>query len=232
MIRVRQAEARGHASHGWLESYHSFSFGDYYDPEHMGISILRVINDDRVAPTGGFPTHGHRDMEIVSYVLSGVLEHKDSIGNGSVIGPGYVQRMSAGTGVRHSEYNPSDTDEVHFLQIWLMPNREGVAPGYEQRRFDPEERRGRLRLLVSPDGRFDSIPANQDGLLYGTLLSPGETVDYTPPAGRQTYVHVATGSVSVNGEVLKAGDGATIAGEASILMEGISEGETLLFDLP
>ena len=232
MIRVRQAEARGHASHGWLESYHSFSFGDYYDPEHMGISILRVINDDRVAPTGGFPTHGHRDMEIVSYVLSGVLEHKDSMGNGSVIGPGDVQRMSAGTGVRHSEYNPSDTDEVHFLQIWLMPNREGVAPGYEQRRFDPEERRGRLRLLVSPDGRFDSISANQDGLLYGTLLSPGETVDYTPPAGRQTYVHVATGSVSVNGEVLKAGDGATIAGEASILMEGVSEGETLLFDLP
>ena len=232
MITVRKAGDRGHANHGWLESYHSFSFGGYYDPEHMGVSILRVINDDRVAPKGGFPTHGHRDMEIVSYVISGALEHKDSMGNGSVIRPGDVQRMSAGTGVRHSEYNASDTEQVHFLQIWLIPNREGVEPGYEQRHFEPEARRGTLRLLVSPDGRFDSLTANQDGQLYGTLLGPGETVDYTPPPGRRTYVHVATGGVKLNGEVLKAGDGAAVEGEASLLLEGVSEGETLLFDLP
>lgn len=232
MMRIRKARDRGHANHGWLDSYHTFSFAGYYDPEHMGVSILRVINDDRVAPKGGFPAHGHRDMEIVSYVISGALQHKDSMGNGSVIRPGDVQRMSAGTGIRHSEYNGSDTEEVHFLQIWLMPNREGVEPGYRQLHFPSDERRGTLRLLVSPDGRFGSIHAHQDGLLYGTILGPDDSIEYMPPSGRRSYIHVATGALRVNGERLEEGDGASIEHEASIRLEGVTEGETLLFDLP
>lgn len=232
MITVRHAAERGHTQNDWLDSYHSFSFGEYYDPRHMGVSILRVINDDTVIPGKGFGTHGHRDMEIVSYVLSGALAHRDSMGNESLIRPGDVQRMSAGTGVQHSEYNPSAEEPVHFLQIWLQPNRQGVAPGYAQKHFPAEERRGRLRLLVSPDGRDGSIGAHQDGLLYGTLLEAGESVKYELGPGRRGYVHVARGSVVVNGQALRVGDGARIENEATIAIEGIAGAEVLLFDLP
>ena len=178
MLAMRKADDRGHANHGWLDSYHTFSFGAYYDPQHMGISNLRVINDDTVAPGGGFAEHGHTDMEIISYVLDGALEHKDSMGNGSVIRPGDVQRMSAGTGVTHSEYNHSASEPVHFLQIWLQPNAHGVEPSYDQNHFPIEDRRGRWVLLVSPDGRDGSIATHQDALLFGTLLASGESLDY------------------------------------------------------
>jgi redox-sensitive bicupin YhaK (pirin superfamily) len=232
MLTVRPAGERGHARHDWLNSYHSFSFADYYDPRHMGVSNLRVINDDTVAPGGGFATHGHRDMEIVSYVLEGALEHKDSMGNGSVIRPGDVQLMSAGTGVTHSEYNHSDSEPVHFLQIWLQPNRSGVEPGYAQKEFPQSERRGRLALLVSPDGRDGSLAANQDALLYGSLLGPGESVRHRLDAGRHGYAHVARGSARVNGTRLNGGDGARIEQEASVLIEGLDDAEILFFDLP
>ena len=232
MTTLRPSNARGHANHGWLNSYHTFSFANYYDPEHMGVSNLRVINDDTVMPGQGFGTHGHQDMEIVSYVLDGALEHKDSMGNGSVIRPGDIQRMSAGTGVRHSEYNPSDTEPVHFLQIWLVPNRTGVQPGYEQKHFPLEARRGRLVLLVSPDGRGGSLSAHQDGLLYGTLLEAGETVGHPLAAGRRAYVHVARGQVAVNGTPLGSGDGATLDDVDHVHLEGLGHAEVLLFDLP
>jgi redox-sensitive bicupin YhaK (pirin superfamily) len=232
MVTVRNAENRGFADHGWLHSRHSFSFGSYYDPEHMGISNLRVINEDRVAPGGGFSTHGHRDMEIVSYVLSGALEHKDNLGNGSVIRPGDVQRMSAGTGVLHSEYNHSGDAAVHFLQIWLEPNRLDAEPGYAQKRFPLEERRGRLRLLVSPDGRNGSISANQNALLYGALLEAGEAVQQALAEGRQAYLQVARGSVLLNGQALSAGDGAHVQAERVIRIEATDSAEVLLFDLP
>jgi redox-sensitive bicupin YhaK (pirin superfamily) len=232
MMTLRPAGERGHARFSWLDSYHTFSFGHYYDPAHMGVSNLRVINDDTVAPGGGFGTHGHRDMEIVTYVLAGALEHRDSMGNGSVIRPGDVQRMSAGTGVLHSEYNASQTEPVRFLQIWLLPNREGVAPGYEEKHFDAGQRRGRLRLLVSPDGRDDSISAHQDALLYGTLLDAGETVTHAPETGRSIYVHVVAGRVDVNGHVLGAGDGVRARDEAEIRLEALDAAEVLLFDLP
>ena len=232
MMTIRPAGERGHARFGWLDSYHTFSFGHYYDPAHMGVSNLRVINDDTVAPGGGFGTHGHRDMEIVTYVLSGALEHKDSMGNGSVIRPGDVQRMSAGTGVLHSEYNASQTEPVRFLQIWLLPNREGLAPGYEEKHLDAARRRGQLRLLVSPDGRDDSITAHQDGLLYGTLLDAGETVAHTLRTGRRAYVHVVRGQAGVNGQALGEGDGARIEKEDEVRLTGIENAELLLFDLP
>jgi len=232
MIAMRRAEERGHAHHGWLDSHHSFSFGGYYDPRHMGISNLRVINDDTVAPGGGFATHGHTDMEIISYVLDGALEHKDSMGNGSVIRPGDVQRMSAGRGVQHSEYNPSATEPVHFLQIWLEPNRLGVEPAYDQKHFGPETRRGRLALLVSPDGREGSIATHQDTLLYGSLVEPGDQLVYALAAGRRGYVHVARGSVDVNGMTLHGGDGLVIEQEEAVRLEGSTGGEVLLFDLP
>ncbi len=232
MTTLRPSNARGHANHGWLNSYHTFSFANYYDPAHMGVSNLRVINDDTVMPGEGFGTHGHRDMEIVSYVLDGALEHKDSMGNGSVIRPGDIQRMSAGTGVRHSEYNPSPTEPVHFLQIWLMPNRTGVEPGYEQKHFPMEARRGRLVLLVSPDGRNGSLSAHQDALLYGTLLEAGESVEHHIAAGRCAYVHVARGQVAVNGTTLGSGDGATLADVDHVRLEGLGYAEVLLFDLP
>jgi hypothetical protein len=232
MLTIRHAAERGHAGHGWLNSYHTFSFGEYYDPRQMGISNLRVINDDTVQPGAGFAIHGHRDMEIVSYVLSGALAHKDSMGNGSVIRPGDVQRMSAGTGIRHSEFNPSADEPVHFLQIWLQPNRLGVKPGYAQQHFAAEERRGRLRLLVSPDGRDGSLPAHQDALLYGTLLKAGEVVEYPLTGERQAYVHVARGPVTVNGHALDTGDGARIEDETVIRIEGRGAAEVLLFDLP
>lgn len=232
MITVRDAESRGFADHGWLHSRHSFSFGTYYDPDHMGVSILRVINEDVVAPGGGFATHGHRDMEIVSYVLSGALEHKDSLGNGSVIRPGDIQRMSAGTGVLHSEYNPSAEEPVHFLQIWLEPNRLGAAPDYAQKHFPSQTRRGRLQLLVSPDGREGSISANQDALLYGTLLEAGEVVQHPLSEKRQAYLQVVRGSVVLDGHPLTGGDGAHIQADGVIRIEATDSAEVLLFDLP
>jgi len=232
MLTARRARDRGHANHGWLDSYHTFSFADYYDPRHMGVSNLRVINDDTVAPGKGFATHSHSDMEIVSYVLEGALEHKDSMGNGSVIRPGDVQRMSAGTGVTHSELNPSREEAVHFLQIWLQPNRRGVEPGYEQRHFPASERRGRLVLLVSPDGRDGSLSSHQDALLYGTSLEDGEDLGYPLGSGRRGYVHVVRGSVDVNGEALHGGDGATVEDVEEIALKAIGSAEVLVFDLP
>ena len=232
MMTLRRAGDRGHANHGWLDSYHTFSFGRYYDPKHLGFSNLRVINDDTVAPGGGFATHGHTDMEIISYVLSGALEHKDSMGNGSVIRPGDVQRMSAGTGVTHSEYNHSATEPVHFLQIWLEPNRLGVAPEYDQIHFSAEQRSGRLVLLASPDGRDGSIATHQDALLYGTLLAEGESVAHPVTAGRRAYVHMARGRGQVNGQELAAGDGLAIERSDELHLQGVDQAEVLVFDLP
>ncbi len=232
MNALRRAEERGHADHGWLNSYHTFSFGGYYDPSHMGFANLRVINDDTVAPGSGFGSHGHSDMEIISYVLDGALEHKDSMGNGSVIRPGDVQRMSAGTGVTHSEYNPSPDEPVHFLQIWLQPNVLGVEPGYLQKHFSPEDRRGRLVLLVSPDGRDGSISSYQDGLLYGTLLGAQERLEHRLEAGRRAYVHVARGRAKVNGETLNGGDGVAIENQQRLNFEAGTPAEILVFDLP
>lgn len=232
MLTLRRAEDRGHAYHGWLESYHTFSFGSYYDPNHLGFSNLRVINDDTVAPDQGFATHGHSDMEIISYVLEGALEHKDSMGNGSVIRPGDVQRMSAGTGVTHSEFNHSSSESVHFLQIWLQPNQLGIAPEYDQKHFPVEERVNRLVLLVSPDGHDGSIASYQDALVYGTLLGPGNSISHKIEQGRRAYVHVATGAVRINDNVLQQGDGLRIENQGSFELEGMDSAEILLFDLP
>ncbi|MGA7981120.1 MAG: pirin family protein [Chromatiaceae bacterium] len=232
MIEIRRADERGHSRLSWLNSFHSFSFADYHDPRYMGVSNLRVINDDTVAAGGGFATHGHRDMEIVTYVLEGALEHKDSMGNGSVIRPGDVQHMSAGTGVRHSEFNHSRSEPVHFLQIWLQPNRTGVQPGYNQRNFPSAERRGRLRLLVSPEGRDGSIPTQQDGLLYGALLAAEASASHRLPPGRMGYVHLARGCARVNDQELSAGDGLTLRDEAEITLSATDESEILAFDLP
>ena len=232
MLALRKADDRGHANHGWLDSYHTFSFGGYYDPQHMGVSNLRVINDDTVAPGGGFAPHGHEDMEIISYVLEGALEHKDSMGNGSVIRPGDVQRMSAGTGVTHSEYNHSSTEPVHFLQIWLQPNAFGVEPGYDQKHFPIEERHGQWVLLVSPDGHGGSIATYQDALMFGTLLMPGESVDYRFEADRQGYLHLARGRLRVGEVILKQGDGLQIRKHGVLELEGIEDAEVLLFDMP
>jgi len=230
MLAIRKADDRGHANHGWLDSYHTFSFGGYYDPRHMGVS--NVINDDTVAPGGGFATHGHNDMEIISYVLEGALEHKDSMGNGSVIRPGDVQRMSAGTGVTHSEYNHSDSEPVHFLQIWLQPNALGVEPGYDQRHFPVAHRRGRWVLLVSPDGRDGSIATHQDALMFSTLLAPGETLAYRFDADRQGYLHLARGKLRVGNVILNQGDGLAMQKQELLELEGIEDAEVLLFDLP
>jgi len=232
MITLRAAAERGHANHGWLDSHHSFSFADYYDPAYMGYGPLRVINEDRVQPGMGFGTHGHRDMEIVSYVLDGELAHKDNMGNGSVITPGDVQRMSAGRGVQHSEYNPSQTGPVHFLQIWILPRQTGIDPGYEQTRFEPAEKRGRLRLIASPDGRDGSVTIHQDATVYAALLDGAESARHELAKGRRAYVHVARGSVRVNGTLLAAGDAAKIDGEHSIMLDGGEAAEVLLFDLP
>ncbi len=232
MLALRKAEDRGHADHGWLNSYHTFSFAGYYDPQHLGVSNLRVINDDTVAPNGGFATHGHNDMEIISYVLEGALEHRDSMGTGSVIRPGDVQRMSAGTGVTHSEYNHSASEPVHFLQIWLQPNALGVEPSYEQRHFPLEDRRGRWVLLVSPDGRDGSIATHQDALMFGTLLAPGETLDYRFDATRCGYLHLARGKLQVGDAVLEQGDGLKIMQQERLELKGIEDAEVLLFDLP
>lgn len=232
MMTLRPADERGHVQLDWLDTYHSFSFGDYHDPRHMGVRNLRVVNDDRIAPGGGFPTHGHKDMEILTYVLEGALAHRDSLGNGSTIEAGQVQYMSAGSGVRHSEHNASASEPVHLLQIWLLPNRLGGVPAYDQRSFDPEARRGRLALLASPDGRDGSIATCQDALLYATTLGDGQSVGLDLAQGRAAYVHVARGRARLNGTPLGPGDGATIESEPALTLEGIEEGEILLFDLP
>ncbi|MDX2220219.1 MAG: pirin family protein [Burkholderiales bacterium] len=231
-IEVRKSQERGHANHGWLKSFHSFSFADYYDPKHMGFGPLRVINEDRVAPGMGFGTHGHRDMEIISYVLDGALEHKDSMGNGSVLKPGNVQRMSAGTGVMHSEYNPSPNAPVHFLQIWIQPDVRGIAPSYEEKFFDADTKRGVLKLIASPDGREGSVLIHQDASLYASLLDGPDRVVHELGAGRLAYVHVVRGAVSINGAALDAGDAVKLAGPASLLLEQGEQAEVLLFDLP
>jgi len=233
MITVRYADDRGRAQLGWLDSRHTFSFGDYYDAKHMGFGPLRVINEDRVRPGAGFPTHGHRDMEIVSYVLDGALEHKDSIGTGSVIRPGEVQRMSAGTGVRHSEYNPSADQPVHFLQIWLLPDREGLPPSYEQKAFAETEKRNRLRLVAAPDGRDGAVTIHQDALVYASLLDRGAELRHPLAPGRRAWVQVARGGVDANGEDLRAGDGAAIEQESTVVLKALTDAaEVLLFDLP
>lgn len=232
MIQIRPAAERGHAMHGWLDSHHSFSFADYYDPAHMGWGALRVINDDRVAPGMGFGTHGHRDMEIVSYVLSGTLQHRDNMGNGTLIQPGDVQRMSAGRGVLHSEFNPSQTEPVHFLQIWIQPARRGIDPGYEQIRFDEGDKRGRLRVVASPDGRDGSVTVHQDASIHAGLFDAGEAAEYRLAPSRLAYLHVVRGSVSLNGIALQSGDGARIHDEQDLHIAGIDGGEVLLFDLP
>jgi redox-sensitive bicupin YhaK (pirin superfamily) len=230
MLTLSPAAARGRTRIDWLDSRHTFSFGEWYDPAHMGFRALRVINDDRVAPGGGFPTHGHADMEIVSYVLEGALAHKDSIGTGSVIRPGDVQRMSAGTGVRHSEFNESRTEPVHFLQIWILPDRRGHAPGYEQKTFPEAERRGRLRLVASPDGRDGSVSLHQDVALWAGVLEEGQKAEVPLGAGRHAWVHVARGAVTVNGRRLAEGDGAALSDERALALEGHG-GEVLVFDL-
>ena len=232
MLTLRPAAERGHADHGWLDSFHSFSFAGYYDPAHMGFGPLRVINEDRVAPGKGFGTHGHRDMEIISYVLSGRLEHKDSLGNGSTITPGDVQRMSAGTGVLHSEFNPSADAPVHFLQIWIEPDRRGVAPSYEQVRVEAAQKRGRLALIASPDGAAGSVRIHQEARIYAGLFDAAEAATLPIAAGRRAYVHVATGSAVVNGARLGAGDAARLTGEDAVRIEAGSSAELLVFDLP
>ena len=231
MIRVRKAGDRGHADYGWLDTYHTFSFGQYRDPRHMGFRTLRVINDDRVAPGGGFPTHPHRDMEIVSYVVEGALEHRDSMGNGSVIRPGDVQRMSAGTGVTHSEFNPSDAEGMRLLQIWLLPSENGLAPGYEQEHFPESERQGKLRLVASRDGRDGSLTLHQDAEIYAALLAPGEKVEHEIGEGRAAWIQVVRGEVEVGGVVLTEGDGASVEREALASIEGRRDAELLVFDL-
>jgi len=231
MITIRPRDQRGTAKIGWLDSRHSFSFGHYYDPAQMGFRALRVINEDRVIPGAGFPTHGHRDMEIISYVLDGALAHRDSTGNAEVIRPGDVQRMTAGTGVRHSEFNASDKAPVHFLQIWLLPEREGLEPGYEQKSFGDAEKRGRLRLVASRDGRDGSVTVHQDVELYATVLAPDDKVAYDLEPGRHAWVQVARGQATLNGELLKEGDGAAISKVERIELQGATDAEVLLFDL-
>lgn len=231
MIILRQAQARGHANHGWLDSFHTFSFADYHDPQEMGWGTLRVINEDRVAPGMGFGTHPHRDMEILSYVLEGALEHRDSLGTGSVIRPGDVQRMSAGTGVTHSEFNHSREHLVHFLQIWIQPNARGIAPGYEQKHFAVGDKRGRLRLVASPDGEEGSVTIHQDARVYACVLDGGETAALPLAAGHLGYVHVARGQVTVNGQVLRSGDGAKVQDETALAFSEAIKAEFLVFDM-
>jgi redox-sensitive bicupin YhaK (pirin superfamily) len=232
MIEIRKSEDRGQAHHGWLQSQHSFSFADYYDPRHVGFGPLRVINEDRVAAGAGFGTHGHRDMEIISYVLDGALEHKDSMGTGSVLHYGDVQRMSAGSGVRHSEFNGSKTEQVHFLQIWIQPNQQGIPPSYEEKHFAVEEKQGKLRLIASGDGREGSVLIHQDAALYAALLDGEDQATHALQAGRLGYVHVIRGSVEVNGVQLNTGDALKIADEASVSFAKAEAAELLLFDLP
>jgi len=231
MITIRKADERGKTALGWLDSRHSFSFGDYYDPAHMGFRTLRVINDDRVAPGGGFPTHGHRDMEIITYVLDGALEHRDSLGNGSVIRPGEAQRMSAGTGIEHSEMNHSRAEPVRFLQIWILPERRGLPPGYEQRAVPGEERRGKLALIAAPPGGGGAVRLHQDAKVYASVLEPGKRVTHALPPGRHAWVQVARGGIALNDQPLGEGDGAAVSDEQALEITSPRGGELLLFDL-
>ena len=232
MLQIRKSEDRGLAEHGWLHSHHSFSFAQYQDPRHTSFGPLRVLNEDCVEPGQGFGTHGHQDMEIISYVLDGALEHKDSIGTGSVIRYGDVQRMSAGTGVRHSEFNHSKTEGVHFLQIWIIPNQQGIAPSYEEKHFDVASKRGALRLIASSDGRDGSVLIHQDAAVYASILDGGDRIEYPLADGRRSYVHVARGALTVNGMPLKAGDALKATNESVVTFEGADDAEVLLFDLP
>jgi len=238
MITLRKSAERGYADHGWLKSFHSFSFADYYDPVHMGVGNLRVINEDRIAPGTGFGTHGHRDMEIVSYVLDGALAHKDSMGNGTegganagVIRPGDVQRMSAGTGVRHSEFNHATDQSTHFLQIWILPRQAGIPPGYEQKHFDTAAKRGRLALVASPDGRDGSVTIHADASIHAGLFDGAERLEHAVDPTRITYVHLVRGALRVNDHSLRGGDAARIEGEPKLVLEGGQDAEVLVFDL-
>ena len=231
-MEIRRGGERGHAQHGWLDSFHSFSFADYYDAEHMGFGPLRVINEDRVQPGMGFGTHGHRDMEIITYVLAGRLEHKDSIGTGSVIAPGDVQAMSAGRGVRHSEFNPSPVEQTHFLQIWIEPDVTGIEPRYQQTRIPDDEKRGRLRLIASPDGADGSVTIHQDARVYAGLVTGDEAVRHPLAPGRRAYVHIVRGGARVNETALSAGDAAKVEREPTVRVDHGDNAEILLFDLP
>jgi redox-sensitive bicupin YhaK (pirin superfamily) len=231
MISIRRSAERGGGNHGWLNTKHTFSFDQYYDPRFMGFRSLRVINEDWVAPGQGFPMHPHRDMEIITYVLEGALEHKDSMGNGSIIRPGDGQRMSAGTGVRHSEANPSATEKVHLLQIWILPDRQGHAPGYEQKAFPAEEKENKLRLIASSDGKDGSVTIHQDAKLYVSLLEPGQEVKHELSKGRHAWLQVAKGAVELNGQELGQGDGAAVSDEQALSIKGTQDAEILLFDL-
>ena len=231
MIKIRRSNERGHANHGWLDTYHTYSFADYYDPQNMGFRDLRVINEDFVAPGRGFPKHGHRDMEIITYVIDGELSHRDSMGNGETIRPHEVQRMTAGTGVLHSEYS-SPTDKTHLLQIWILPEKQNLQPGYEQKLFAPEEKQGQLRLVASKGGDDGSVHINQDVKLYASILNEGESVTRELNAGRHAWVQLVSGSLNVNGETLSPGDGAAVSGESALkLRSGADQTEFLLFDL-
>ena len=231
MIEIRQANGRGHANHGWLDTYHTFSFGSYRDPQHMGFRSLRVMNEDLVEPGQGFGTHPHQDMEIVTYVLEGALEHKDSMGNGEVLRPGEFQRMSAGTGITHSEFNPSDTEPVHLYQIWLFPQRKGIEPSYEQKRFSEEERHNRLRLVASQDAADGSLLIHQDAQIYLSSLDEGKQVTHTIPAGRHAWLQVLRGAVSVNGHKLSTSDGAAVSNQSELQIVATQPAEVMLFDL-
>jgi len=231
MITIRHSKERGHFNHGWLNTFHTFSFDQYYDPRFIGFRSLRVINEDFVAPGRGFPTHGHRDMEIITYILEGALKHEDSMGNGSTIRPGDVQRMTAGTGVRHSEQNASDKDPVHLLQIWILPNAQNLEPGYEQKAFSEEERRGQLRLIASSDGRDGSVMVHQDVSVFASIIDGGQEVQRSMDPTRYAWIQVARGSISVNGERADQGDGVVVVGESSLEIVGHDASELLLFDL-
>jgi redox-sensitive bicupin YhaK (pirin superfamily) len=232
MNTIRRSADRGHADHGWLDSHHSFSFGEYHDPEHVEFGPLRVINEDRVVAGAGFGAHGHRDMEIISYVLAGALAHKDSLGNGSTLKPGDVQRMSAGSGIRHSEYNGSNTEPVHFLQIWIQPDRHGLAPSYEETHFEEHEKRGRLRLIGSADGADRSVRVHQDVRLYAGLFDADESASLPLAEGRRAYVHIVRGEIEVNGHALSAGDALKTTGESTLAVARGHDAEVLVFDLP
>ncbi len=231
MITIRRSDERGHASHGWLDTHHTFSFAGYYDPQHMGFRSLRVINEDYIAPGRGFGTHSHRDMEILTYVLEGALEHKDSMGTSSVIRPGEVQRMTAGTGVAHSEYNPSSTEQVHLLQIWLLPEAEGLEPGYEQRLFPLEKKKARLQLVASREGRDDSVRVHQDVSLYAAQLDVDDVVSYQLKKGRAAWIQVVRGDIRLNEKSLTQGDAAAVCDEDTVRIVGVNPSEILLFDL-
>ncbi|MGA7935430.1 MAG: pirin family protein [Kovacikia sp.] len=231
MITIRKSEDRGHANHGWLDSYHSFSFASYYDPDHMGFRSLRVINEDSIAPGAGFPTHPHRDMEIITYVVSGTIAHRDTLGNTETIGANGIQKFSAGTGIAHSEFNPSAAEPLHLLQIWILPEQQGLSPNYEQKEFAPETKRGQWRKLASRDGSDGSVKVYQDAELYATILSSGEQQSYPLRSDRHAWVQVVKGEITLNGKPLSAGDAAAISQEADLLIEADTNAEVLLFDL-